>query len=342
MYELTASEASTILSVLSRRSSFDGTELDLRGAPASTFYATRRRIYDAHWLSDRYVPNPWPVGLGAVEFILATSGPVERGRLERELATSPQTVVLWVGVNLLFAVRFCREAPESPREDCASISVVPGAGSIPVYFDYSRAWSRFVGIEGETGYPRALGRSVPADDRTRGAALATALAETPSEATAGPRTHLWHSPTAVTRGLQRLLDKELVQSRSLLNVGGLPPFENRTLGESVFLLGELRQEVSPSEVLSTLHNECNVSPILLAENGTEMLIVALGQLVADADRRTRAPRAKGHVVQTLSAALKHLRMAVERNDGVHVSVDHAYGRLLSALPTERRHAGAAE
>src|ERR1700688_4430886 len=144
MYELTTSEGVTILSVLARSEEVQRSEPDHLGLPASTFYATRRKIYDAGWLTDRYLPNPWASGFSSVDFALVRPPLGERSRVEREWASSPDAVLLWSGLNALFGVFFRRNGHAPTAEETSPVSITATRGSVPVYFDYSLAWSRFI------------------------------------------------------------------------------------------------------------------------------------------------------------------------------------------------------
>jgi hypothetical protein len=328
MYELTASEATTILSVLSRGSGVESPESGPHAIPASTFYATRRRIYEAGWLSDRYVPQPWAIGASAVDFVLRTPGPSERTRLESASVASPSTVLLWSGPNAMFSVTFRLDGATPEVTEGTVISVTPESGSIPVYFDYSRPWSRFIGMERETGYPRSLTREDPRTDHAPASTLAEVISKDGAEPGGDVRANRWHSPTGLSRSQQRLIEKELVRSRTILNLECLPPYRDRVLGELIFLTGELRDGASSERVLSALHNECQVSPFLVAGDGRRLMLLALGQLGASSSVRSKVPRAAGHVADTLDAALKNLRMTIERVDSVRKLVEHRYDRLL--------------
>ena len=333
MYELTVSEAATVLSVLSRSGAVESSDPGPLGIPTSTFYATRRKIYDAGWVMDRYIPHPWAIGVSAIDLVLVSPGPAERTRLEREWASSPANVVLWSGLNSMFGV-FFRSSGDAPDiEGARCVSVTAGSGSIPVYFDYSRSWSRFVRMENGTGYPRSLGDQTARSERTSVAALTELIGGDQEGATAPSRTHRWHSPSGLARSHQRLLERGLVRSQTILNVDTLPPFEGRSLGEIVFLTGRIRGGVDSAGVLSTLSNECHVSPFLLADAGADLVIVALGQVGAGGEGRTRVSRAAGNVTATLDSVLKDLRMTIERTDSIRKVVDHRYDRLLPRLQT---------
>lgn len=329
MYDLTASEGATILSVLSRGPRLESSEVELHGLPASTFYAARRKIYSAGWLTDRFVPNPWAVGAEAVDILVASPGLSDGGQLERELVASPATVVLWAGVNALFAVRFRRKGDTSPVAVRASVSVKPDVGSIPVFFDYSRSWSRFIDTDRETGYPRSLGSATPPSDRAARGALSEMLASDGTGNGENPAGHPWHSAGAVTRAQRRLLDADSVQSRTILNVDRVPPFDDRALGEVVFITGELRTATTPGTLLGTLHNDCKISPVLFAADRERVVIIALGQLESGATRRTKIARASAHVAGVLHTALRNAETMVERSDGVRIEVNHRYDRLMN-------------
>lgn len=333
MHELTASEAATVLAVLSKDGGRESSDLAPSGIPTSTFFATRRKIYDAGWLSDRYVPNPWAIGIASVDCVLAHPGPTERGRLERAWTDSPETVVLWSGLNVLFGVFFRRARVPSDGATGLTLSVTEERGSIPVYFDYSRLWSRFVRLERATGYPRSLGDSL--GDRPRlpvsTAAELFQLDANPPET--APRSHRWHSASALSRSQQRALERGLLQSRTVLNVDALPPYDDRALGEIVLISGRLRDGATPADVLGALNQECRVSPLFLAEDGGRLLLVALGQVRAGASPRAKLPRAERSVSSVLDASLTEVQMTVEHTDSVRKLVDHRYDRLIASPST---------
>ena len=332
MYELTASEGATLLSILARDGEEQNVDLRWPEVPASTFYATRRKVYKAGWLTDRYVPNPWATGFSAVECVLASPPASERNRIEKEWEASPANVVLWSGPNLLFGVFFLRSANATPAEEGTRVSVTPTSGSIPVYFDYSRPWSRFIGVDRVTGYPRSVGGAATHTERSRTSALPELLhLDGPVEVASSPG-HPWHSPTALPRNQRLLLEWGLARSRTFLNVGALPPYEGRLLGEMIFIKGKLRGGVSASNVLSELNQRCRVHPFLLTDDGTTLLLIALGQIAADEPRRRRVHSAAGPVVATLGSLLEDIRVTVERTDSLQNVVDHRYDRLFPSVP----------
>jgi hypothetical protein len=336
MYQLTAAEAATVLAVLSRGTGAPSSEVDAPGVAPSTFYAVRRKIYDAGWVTDRYVPQPWPLGVTAVDCLLMRPRPSERPRLEAAWASTPENVVLWSGSNVLFGL-FFRQDGRAPQDvDGRAVSVTAEKGSVPVYFDYSRPWSRFVRVERETGYPRPLGQARTPDPPNASAALSELIDQDHEVGAGSSKGHAWHSPSKLPRNLARLTERGLVESRTLLNVDTLPPYDDRTLGEFVFLVGELRAGNSPADVLGALNNECRVSPLFMAEDGTRVMMIALGQLDANASSRTRLPRAAQNVAETLESVLEDSELTIERTDGLRRIVDHRYDRLMRVGTKLRR------
>ena len=333
MHEVTASEAATLLSVLSKDSGGETPENVPSAIPASTYFATRRRVYEAGWLADRYVPDPWAVGVRAVDCVLVRPSPADRARWEREWALSTENVVLWSGLNILFGIFFRWAGGATRAEIGTTLSISADSGSVPVYFDYSRPWSRFIRVERETGYPRSVGGSPRPDGRGTLSGVSELLREGQEGGEAATTlSHRWHSPAGLPRSAQRLLDKGVVRSRTFLDLDVLPPYEGRALGEIVFLTGELRKGISPTNVLGALNNECRVSPLLFAEEGGRILILALGQVRASAARRTTLRRATAPVAATLDATLENVEITIEHTDSVRKLVDHRYDRLF---PLER-------
>jgi hypothetical protein len=328
MHELTASEAATILSILSKDGGTENSDLGPSGIPTSTFYATRRKIYEAGWLSDRYVPHPWATGIRAIDCVLVRPGPAERIRVERDLGSSAECVVLWSGLNVLLGIFFRQTGEARKIENGTTVSITADTGSAPVYFDYSRSWSRFIQVERETGYPRSFGEVLPRTERPVPSAVPGLILQDQNGGGPSPPAHRWHSPAGLSRLEQRLLERGILRSRTFLSPDAVPPYEGRALGEIVFLTGELRGGVSSADVLAGLNGQCQVSPILLADDGTKVLILALGQVGASALVRTKLPRAAGPVAATLDSLLKDLQMTVEHVDSLRKLVDHRYDRLF--------------
>ncbi|HTT44638.1 MAG TPA: hypothetical protein VMH38_01300 [Thermoplasmata archaeon] len=328
MHELTASEAATILSILSKDGGTESSDIGPTGIPASTFYATRRKIYEAGWLSDRYVPHPWGIGIRAIDCTLVRPGPAERVRVERDLASSAENVVLWSGLNVLLSISFRQKGEARKIENGTTVSITADSGSVPVYFDYSRSWSRFIRVERETGYPRSFGEVPSRAERPVPSAVPGLILQDQNGGDSDPPTRRWHSSAGLSRIEQRLLERGILRSRTFLSPDAVPPYDGRALGEIVFLTGRLREGVSSADVLSGLDGQCHVSPILLADDGTNVLILALGQVGAGASVRTKVPRAAGPVAATLDSHLKDLQMIVEHVDSLRKLVDHRYDRLF--------------
>lgn len=329
MYELTVSEAATVLSILSKSKENEGIDPGLPGIPTSTFYAIRRKLYEAGWLSDRYVPMPWSTGIASVECRLSSPGPGDRGRIERDWAACPENVVVWSGTNVIFGVFFLRKSGPALGNEGTTISVTRDSGSLPVYFDYARSWSRFIGVGHGTGYPHSLGDALRSTARPIGPALGGILGRDGPDDHGSTRSRRWHSNSGLSRGEQRLLEGGLVQDRTFLNTDLLPPFEGRALGEIVFLTGSLREGITSADLLDSLNNECQVSPLLLIEANSKVLMIALGQIDPAIPQRTRISRSRQSVVGTIDRALTNTKMMVEPNKSVKRIVDHRYGYLFA-------------
>ena len=293
MHELTASEAATILSILSKEGGKENSDIGPSGIPTSTFYATRRKIYADGWLSDRYVPQPWAIGVRAIDCVLMRPVRAERIRVEWELGSSAENVVLWSGLNILLGVFFRHNGEARKIENGTTVSITADSGSVPVYFDYSRSWSRFIQVERETGYPRSFGDVLPRPERPVPSAVPGLILQDQNGGGQIPPAHRWHSSAGLSRIDQRLLERGIIRSRTFLNPDAVPPYDGRALGESVFLTGELRDGVSSRDVLSALDGQCRVSPILLADDGTKSSFLPWGRWgrVRRYERRFPGPRA---------------------------------------------------
>ncbi len=328
MYELTESEGATILSVLAQVGQGGPGHNGPKGIPPSTFFTIRRKAYEAGWLRDRYVPHPWAAGVGSVECVLARPGATERGVLEDAWARSPDTVVLWSGLNSLFALFYRPPGNRAPSTSGVSVSVEPSQGSIPVYFDYSRLWAHFLGKEERTEYPRSLGGRVSHAEWARTSALSEILRWNDKAVTDGEPARSWNTPAALPRSQQRLLDWGLVQNRTFLNVESLPPYQGRLASELVYLTGKLRPRVTGGEVLSRLQSACGVSPFLLMEDRTNLLLATLGQLEANGAVRKRVRSTSRPVLMELNSLLTEIQVTIERSDSLRKVVDHRYDPLV--------------
>ncbi len=328
MYELTESEGATILSILAEAGPREVPWRDPREIPESTYYAIRKKAYDGGWLTDRYVPNPWVLGFSAVEAILVRPGISERASLERAWAASPSNVVLWSGLNSLFGVFFRREGEETMPDEGARLRVTPTSGSIPAYFDYSRLWSRFIGREGTTGYPRSLATAGHHPERAHPHAMEELFRRDrgPERPAVPPRP--WHPPSGLPRSQQRLLDWGLLQDRTFLNAERLPPFRGRIPSEVVYLQGRLRPGFGGGEVLSRLSSACGVSPFLVADDGHRILIATLGQLESEGAGRRRVSATAQPVLPTLERMVDDVEVTIERTDSLRKVTDHRYESLF--------------
>jgi hypothetical protein len=237
MHELTASEAATILSILSKVGGTENSDIGPSGIPTSTFYATRRKIYGAGWLLDRYVPHPWALGIRAIDCVLVRPGPAERIRVESDLAASEENVVLWSGLNVLFGIFFRQDGEAGKVGNGTTISITSDHGSVPVYFDYSRPWSRFAQLDRVTGYPRSFGADVRRTARPVHSAVQGLILQDQNDGGPSPPAHRWHSSAGHSRIEQRLLNRGIIRSRTFLSPDAVPPYDGRVLGELVFLTG---------------------------------------------------------------------------------------------------------
>jgi hypothetical protein len=329
MYELTESEGLTLLTVLARAGENTHRGLEGRSLPSSTFYSVRRRAYEAGWLSDRYVPNPWVNGFSAVECLLAKPSAPDFAAWGKKWAADPENVVLWIGLNSIFGLFFRRNLDSTAWKECTRVRVTPTSGSAPVFFDYSRLWGKFLGAQVPTRYPRPLVTRTLHEDRTRISVLKELLAR---DAPPGPvpvRSRIWHLPSGLPRSQQRLLDWGIVQSRTFLNVETLPSFRGRIPGELVFITGTLRTGISGAEVLARLNESSNASPFLLMDDGQRMIAATLGQIAAVGGTRKRVPSTSRPVLSTLSPLVDDVQVTIERTDSLRKTVDHRYDRLIS-------------
>ncbi len=344
MHELTESEGRVVLALLDYPGDPRPKELARASIPSSTFYSVRKRAYSEGWLSDRYLPHPWALGVGSVEFALASHSAVDFTEVELRWASDPEVAVLWTGPNTVFAVFFRRGCERAVGQGAlgggvASVRLTPSSGSCPAYFDFSALWSRFVGGRAPGTYPRPLAMPLPGHKKLVQHAIFRLLRGPGGAGASYGPTRLWNSPPLLPRSLRRLVETGAVQSRTLLNLESVPPFQGRALGEVVFFTGTLRDGSTGNDLLSAMNGGCGVSPFLAVDDGRNVILATVGALSSQGVGRQRVRYATGPVLPTLRSMIGDLRATVERVDGIRRVVDHTYDRLFAPHQDDSAQAG---
>jgi hypothetical protein len=294
--------------------------------PSSTFNVVRRRVSDEGWLANVLVPNPGPCGLGGVDFALGRPSVSQRDTLLLAWGSDPDCVLLWSGVHAVFSVFFRRRSAGSngggPGDtDVDWIRARPGAGSIPVYFDYSGLWARFGGQPRPVGYPVGLDASSPAaNPRAVTDALRMLRSDEPGGAAAGR----WSGLSRLTHRPSRAIEEGVVQARTVLRHAQVPPFEGRRVGEVIFIHGKLRPGATAPGLLNVLTNECGVYPFLLAEATGQVILAGLGQTSSRAPGRVLVPSAARPVMSVVDRHIDPAEVLIEPVEAIQERIQHRY------------------
>jgi hypothetical protein len=333
--DLTSAEYRTVLALLSLPNATERERIRTSGLPTSTYNVVHRRLFEEGWLADLLVPNPGPCGFAAVEFRLSRPPLDHRARLLREGTNDPECVLLWSGVHAVFSVHFrARGArplslkPSFPDSSSGlRLLASANAGSVPVYFDYAGAWSRFGNGPVPSAYPRGL-------DLTSSPSGARVLAEARSVFDPGsrtvPRDVPRPNPSTIARTHPRLWEDRLLETRSVLRQARVPPFQGQRIGEVIFVIGRLRAVTDAHRLLNGLVQDCGVSPFLFAESVGTILLAGLGRTSAEFPGRVPVDSAARSVMALLNDHLDHAEVMIEPVEALEEVVDHRY--FLPAAP----------
>ncbi|HUI38286.1 MAG TPA: hypothetical protein VLY85_01505 [Thermoplasmata archaeon] len=336
MRELTVAEYRTILSILAHPTASERDRIRLSRLPSSTYNVVRKRVFDEGWLSDSLVPNPGPCGFSGVELLLSRPSLSSRELLVQSWGGDPECVLLWAGVHAVFGIFFRgrtrapARGPGSEGPEAAVFRVFVGrrGGVIPAYFDYSGLWARFGRQPPPPSYPSGLD---PESDPAERRGLAAAQVLVRAGAGAAPVTPRWINLLRLPRSPRRALERGIVQSRTILNLFHLPPFEGRRIGELVLIQGRLRDGSTAHGPLGALVSQCAVYPFLVAEAEGNLLLAGVGQTRSVGPGRVLVPAARRPVLKTLGEHLDPANVLIEPVEAVEEPIGHRYPRAIPAL-----------
>lgn len=337
MRELTDAEYRTLLSMLALPEATERDRIRSSGLPSSTYNVVKRRLYGQGWATDRWVPQPGPIGCSSVEVRLDRPFASERLRMEEGFRGEKSCVLLWSGVHCLLSVHFWRSEP--PREEVRPgrgaaeapatfrLAASTRGGSIPVYFDYSGLWARYGGERTPAAYPRGLDlASPPAPPRERRAAELSVLS--------GPRpdaeetSDRWTSLLRLPRSQRRAVEEGLVRARCVPNFAALPAMDGRRIGEVVIVLGQLGPSRGSPSLFNALTKDCGVFPFLFIEGGGKVLFAGAGQTSAREPGRVPLRSSRRSVLATVNEHLDRVEFLVEPVESLQEIVAHRYAGLF--------------
>ncbi len=342
MRALTDSEARVIGVLLAARPDRERERLRQAKIPRSTYHAVRRRAYQEHWLEDRYVPHPVPLGRPYVTFLLIRPFADRLEEFVRTVVADPGAVVVWTGAQAVLAVLLHAGPEDGPRlaerltrgglsPTPTVLTVRADAPSVPVYFDFEGLWCHVAGLPGTLAYPHGLGGG-SGDEEPGGTltahqswALAELLRRPFVAAEQGRGGHLV-GPLGLPFSQRRMLQRGWIVHRTILDPSRLPPFRGRSADQIVFLTGAPRSGARPELLFSTLTRESRVYPFLFVVGEDRWLLGALGSGTPTA-AGTPEP-ARRPVLPTLREYLEGIEILQGAASEFAIPLDHRYDRVV--------------
>lgn len=305
----------------------------------STYKDAKRRVYAQGWVEDRYIPSPHLLGMRSATFALATPFADQIPDVAEQFRKDPASVVVWKGQSTVLGIFLDRSAARAqereaklrlgdPSSRCRSVLVDLRLPTVPAYFDFSGAWSRFVGELGPRGYPRPLGIpcSDPESDGFRGTQLGVgALLSRPFEAEESRAPHLL-GPALLPRSQRKLVERGLVQWRVLPILSSFPQLEGARFEQVVHVLGNLQSGHSPHQLFTELTVQCFRYPFLFVSDGQRVL--SSGLTVSGGRAAATHPAASSEVMATYRAHLTDLEIFREPTKTLELVENHRYDRLV--------------
>lgn len=316
---LSDNEARTVSSLLGASLESEGSRIRAAQVPRTSYLEAKRRLFDAGILEDRYIPHPDVLGVQRVTLLVSRPHSDKIDDVVRALSTIRGAVTVWSGTQLAFAVVFHPTLAESRSfatairaEDygspLSSIQADPREPRFPVFFDFEGAWNHLCKRRGTVRYPRPLLGSSRLAVRSRAANrvrdIAAALGRRPFESRdRGTPPHLL-GPAALPREERRLIRDGTVDWRVVLQLDRHLSYNGRDVTSVIFIVGRLRPDRSLPGLFQALTGDCGVSPVLLAGEGSSVLIVGLGTGQSGAARTGVRPSPRRAVRPTLREHLE--------------------------------------
>jgi hypothetical protein len=237
---------------------------------------------------DRFVPDPWAVGLRWVLIALVQPYAEQVRHQVQEWLMEDALVNLWESDETLFGV-FLTESKEENDRLVQLIRSQRGSRTeillsselqrhpIPVYFDFESAWCTVVGTVGPLAYPRALPSTRP-DSQELGSPrlnLRQAMRVRQLLTPIGSNAQLSGARAGSSSISSRLTDRWLfanqyMELRTFLN----PSFVGRSVSgfpeRIAFVHGWVRPHSSPQALFSELVHRAGASPFLYHSDGAQV------------------------------------------------------------------------
>jgi hypothetical protein len=342
MRSLTRAEAVVIQSLLASESGTDREHIRRSGLPPRTFEVARKRVLDAGWVNERYVPNPILLGRPLLSVVIAHPYAEHFRDVVRRWVQTDGNVLLWRGGTSVLGVFIrsplkpsLKQATELGKPETFSriraFEIDARNSDLPVYFDFEGAWSRVVGEPGPVGYPHSLpeGKS-PTSRVTEASPSELRLMESVARSTfgadhEGARGRIVRDKPGRDEIL-RALDNQLITRRAFLGLESLPGYRSWELRQVAFLTGHLRPAAEGRVVLQSLNSQVGLTPFLFVRDGADVLCALLSPTPESQEGASRSGKAS--VVGTLRTFLSEIHVTREPVDELAALVDHRYDRLF--------------
>lgn len=343
MRALTDAEARLIRALVAAPGDSEREFLEETKLPRSTYHAVRKRVYDEGWLRIRFIPHPSCFELPLVTIAVAHPFAESAVALMERWSQPESNVVLWGGAGLLFAVYLHRSRDEArrltssladetmrPRSFFLTTETTPA--SLPIYFDFEGVWSHLAGIPGSSQYPRSLSPPFPPGSHTLTGPPSPGLRRAARNLVLRPivadhegRSGHFLGLLGLTRPEHRLLDDGWVFRRVLPDFRVLPPYQDRTANEVVFVRGDILEGRDPGRLLQALTEKCRVFPFLFAHDSGHLILGTVGQ---SGPAPLNPPDSRPSVIGTLQEYLVRIEVDSEWVSALTPVVDHRYDRVL--------------
>lgn len=336
---ITEREAAVLSSLFEGEGAEEGERFRAAQMARSTYKDAKRRVYAQGWVEDRYIPSPRVLGLRSATFALATPFADQIPTTVEKFRSDTSAVVVWRGQTTVLGVFLDRSPELAQQRDlrwqaegdpsrCRSILVDLQLPTVPVFFDFSGAWSRFAGELGPRGYPRPLG--IPCSSTGGGASVGThlgskALLGRPFDERATRAPHLL-GPALLPRSQRKLVGRGLVQWRVLPNLNGFPQMDGSWFDQVVHVVGTLQPDHTPHQLFRDLTVGCFRYPFLFVSDGHRVL--SSGLTVAGGRATTPAQVPGAQVMATYRTHLTDLEIFREPTRTLELVENHRYDRLF--------------
>lgn len=345
MRSLTVAEARVIQALLANVPGNEREHIQQAGVPRSTYQAVRRRAFLSGWLHERYLPDPTRFGISEATFALIQPFAEHRLEVTRALRLTPGTALLWSSPDTLLSVAF-GPRNKGALDPAAFLGRVMSSShwirrswsiradlrqlSVPVYFDYEGAWSRWVGTERTISYPQGLGttqahESTPLSRPLSGNALkiAQSLLAHHFRAPFPDGSKLRLGMPGLSRRERSLVGRGWIDRRVFPDIVQIPPLRGRRIERIVFVTGSAQERFEADDFLQKLIREGKVAPFLLVKGSKRVLLATLSPAPRD------VPATRRSVLELLQGFLREIEIVREPLETFFPVIDHRYDQIVS-------------